>query len=163
VLLVGGGVAYAASHKSGTIKVCVAHTTGTLYKKASCHSGDSTLSWNVRGPRGPAGLPGTSAWALVKGGSSPSLIYSKGVSSVSGGTAGTTLVTFSRNVSKCAFVATITSTGGGFFPEHPTAQISEEFYSGGWGANGKSVAVVTVDNSGTDPVGGYDFSIAAFC
>ncbi|MGO8960424.1 MAG: hypothetical protein ACLQFR_24085 [Streptosporangiaceae bacterium] len=163
VLLAGGGAAFAASRSGSTIKVCVAHTSGALYKHASCHRGDSTLSWNVTGPRGPAGPPATSLWALVKEGPPPSLIYSRGVSSVSGFGTGVTLVKFSRNVSKCAFVSTVTSTGGGFFTAHPTAQISEEFYNRGWGANGKTVAVIIVDNSGTNPVSGYNFSIAAFC
>ena len=162
VLLAGAGAAYAASKSSGTITVCVAHTSGTLYKHASCNKGDSTLSWNVRGPRGPAGPPATSLWALVDGSASPTLIYGKGVTSVSD-FSGTILVTFSKNVSKCAFVATPASTGGGYYSEHPIANVSEEFYTGGWGANGKTVGVNILDNSGSAPVTGYNFSIVAFC
>jgi hypothetical protein len=66
-------------------------------------------------------------------------------------------------VSHCAFVATPTTTGGGYWPLHPTAQISEEFYPGGWGVDGTTVGVEILDNSGTGPVNGYTFSIAAFC
>lgn len=166
LMLLGGGAAYAASQTSGTIKVCVAHKGGTLYKHAKCNRGDASLTWNVTGPRGPAGPPGppaASMWALVSQNPSAKVIYGKGVTAVSGSDNGLVLVAFSHNVSKCAFVANITSTGGGYYPEHPTAMISEEFYSGGWGANGTTVGVYTLDNSQSAPVGGYDFSIAAYC
>jgi hypothetical protein len=162
VVLGGAGAAYAAGRSSGTIKVCVAHSSGTLYKHATCKRGDSTLSWNARGPRGPAGAPATSLWALVDGSSSPTIIYDKGVSSVSD-FSGTILVTFTQNVSKCAFIATPASTGGGYYSQHPIANISEEFYSGGWGANGKTVGVNILDNTGSAPETGYYFSIAAYC
>lgn len=162
VLLAGGGAAYAANQTSRTIKVCVAHTTGTLYKRATCHKGDKTLSWNATGPAGPPGPPATSLWALVNESSTPSIIYSSGVTSVSD-SGGFTLVTFSQNVSKCAFVATPVSTNGGYYSDEPIAEIIEEFYTDGFGANGETVGVAILDNAQSTPATGYNFSIAAYC
>ncbi len=172
LLLAGGGYALASSR--GTITVCVHKADHGLYT-GRCAKGDNKLTWNKTGPRGPVGArgqtgatgqpgapgpPATSLWALVRGGTTPSIVYSKGVSSVSLFSTGTTLVTFSQNVSQCTFVATPASTGGGYYANKPTAQISEEFYSGGWGADGRTVAVNTIDSSG---LSNYTFSIAAFC
>src|SRR5579871_4332177 len=58
VVAAAAGGAYAASRGRPTITVCVHKANGPLYQASSCHKGDSTLTWNVRGPVGKAGEKG---------------------------------------------------------------------------------------------------------
>lgn len=59
VIVVAAGSAYAATAGSGgKITVCVKRSDGDLYRSKTCHTGDSKLSWNVRGPAGANGATG---------------------------------------------------------------------------------------------------------
>ncbi len=55
LVVAAAGAAYAAAGSDGTITVCIHHVGGGLYKATQCAKGDHTLSWNSRGPQGPAG------------------------------------------------------------------------------------------------------------
>jgi hypothetical protein len=114
------------------------------------------------GPQGAQGPSATSLWANVKGsGPGASILYSENVSSVTGGQVGETLVTFSQNVSQCSFEATPEATNGGYYSTPPEIMVTEGFYSGGIGSDGKTVDVFTyIGNSLTS---GVAFSLAAFC
>ena len=58
LLIVGGGAYALASSNGGTIRVCVNHKSGSLYKAGKCAKHDQKLSWNKLGPQGPAGATG---------------------------------------------------------------------------------------------------------
>ena len=64
----GAGAAIAATAvSSGTIHACVSKTTGALYVAKRCSSSERALSFNQRGPAGPAGQGGPSAFGQVDG------------------------------------------------------------------------------------------------
>ncbi len=58
LVVAAAGGAYAATSGGGKISVCVSKSGGGLYKANHCAAGDSKLSWNVTGPRGPRGRTG---------------------------------------------------------------------------------------------------------
>src|SRR5436309_5735103 len=58
LLIVGGGAYALASSNGGTIRVCVNHKSGSLYKAGKCAKHDQKLSWNKLGPQGPTGATG---------------------------------------------------------------------------------------------------------
>jgi len=57
-LLIGGGGYAIAAGGGGAVKACVSKTSGDLYIKAKCQSGDRKISWSKVGPRGAAGATG---------------------------------------------------------------------------------------------------------
>lgn len=67
VVALGGGAYAAASSGSQTITVCVHKIGGALYRASKCAQHDSTLSWNMVGPRGPRGLPGKNGRPGING------------------------------------------------------------------------------------------------
>ena len=131
-LLVVAGGAYALGQSTGTIKVCVSKQGGTLYK-GSCHSGDSTLSWNRRGRRGAPGR--ALASALVDPGLSPSLKHAHGFSGVTHPATGT----------YCVAPSGLSAT------THPVALLTVEYeYS-----SGSSLAAYIGEKSGDCPDSSY--------
>jgi hypothetical protein len=60
-----------------------------------------------RGPTGPAGASATKLWAVVK--SDGTIVHQSGVTSVSRTSAGRYTVTFSSDVSSCAWIATLSN------------------------------------------------------
>lgn len=66
VAVLGIGGAYAIASSTNTVTACVHKKGGGLYL-GRCAHGDRTLSWSIRGPRGPQGIPGptASSWAAV--------------------------------------------------------------------------------------------------
>jgi hypothetical protein len=108
----------------------------------------------LQGERGPAGADATNLWAVVTA-DPRTLVRGSGVTSVATGTAtGTTKLTFDRDVSKCAYVAS------------PGNDLS--FWSGGatpsrqQDSDPKVLQVLTYDDSG-NPVGNRPFYLAVFC
>lgn len=111
-----GGAALAAGTSGATIAACVHHYGGGLYRARRCSRGDPRLTWNVQGqqgvpgPQGPAGsdgLPATKLWAVVDG-SAPSIVRGSGATGVSvPASTGTYEVDFNRDVSQCAYSATL--------------------------------------------------------
>jgi Collagen triple helix repeat (20 copies) len=69
VILAAGGGAYAAtsSGRTRTITACIDHNTGGFYRAHNCARHDKTLSWNARGPAGPAGQKGATGVQGSKG------------------------------------------------------------------------------------------------
>ena len=127
-----GGVGYAATggfSSGGTLRACVGSNGVLKLASKKCAKGQKAVSWNQTGPagvpgvKGVAGAPGsngaagatgaagqngadaqgTTEWARVD--ESGNLIAGRGVTATSvSGTA--MIVTFDRDVSKCALLAT---------------------------------------------------------
>jgi hypothetical protein len=79
LLVASGGYALAAGH-STTIHGCVVKSTGELLVKKRCGRGQSKLTFNQTGPRGPQGQTGStgpagqappSAWANIASNGNP--------------------------------------------------------------------------------------------
>src|SRR5579863_5942657 len=73
LVTVASGVTYAATRTTPvtTITACVHHSGGGLYKAAKCASGDSKLTWNIKGNTGPKGNPGPKGNTGPKGNPGP--------------------------------------------------------------------------------------------
>ncbi|MHB8736896.1 MAG: hypothetical protein ACYC6M_16455 [Terriglobales bacterium] len=78
-LLAGGGYALASS-SAGTIHACASTRTHVLLAKNHCTRGETSLSWNTRGPIGSQGKPGATgpqgpevvgAWGELAASASP--------------------------------------------------------------------------------------------
>jgi hypothetical protein len=66
----GGGAATAiaaTATASSTVHACVSKTSGALYVAKHCTGAQRALSFNQRGPAGPAGATGIAAYAQVSG------------------------------------------------------------------------------------------------
>jgi hypothetical protein len=121
----GGAVAATGGFTSGgQLQACVNQEGGVKLLKPGkkCKKGQSQISWNEAGPKGPAGAqgpagaagaagaPGAAAaspvtlWAEVDG--AGHLVASSGVTNVSGNAEGR-FFTFNRDISKCAVSATL--------------------------------------------------------
>ncbi len=59
VLALAASAGLTLASGSGTIKVCVAHHGGGLYKASHCARHDHSLSWNAQGPAGRNGSTGS--------------------------------------------------------------------------------------------------------
>jgi len=126
LVTLASGVTYAATRTAPvtTITACVHKSGGGLYKAAKCASGDSKLTWNIKGNTGPKGNTGQ------KGNTGPAgptyfvrsnengdvFEHSTGVT-VANTDKGVYEVNFPANISKCAAVASQGETSvGGFVP-----------------------------------------------
>jgi hypothetical protein len=161
LLLAGGGGYALASSSGGTIKVCVSHQGGTLYKAKKCVKGDKKLSWNkvgsrgargARGPRGVAG-PGTVLFAEISSGTSPTVLYGRGVKSVIWDSPNY-IVTFDRLITPCAPVGTTTGTRGNNTATYINAAHNDP--------DPTALDVETYNSAGTD-ITTVPFTIAVFC
>jgi hypothetical protein len=66
----GGGAATAIAATatgSSTVHACVSKSTGALYVSKHCSGSEHALSFNQRGPAGPAGATGVVAYGQVSG------------------------------------------------------------------------------------------------
>ena len=152
---VAGGVAYAAN-TNNTITVCVHHSGGGLYKASTCASGDGQLSWNIQGPRGPAGL---SLFARVDN-TGVLHQHSAGVTETKDPSfTGLYHVFFTQDISNCAVVASQgESSNNGFFPgTFYMAVVQSDPNNTG---NSHEVNVYPTDNSGTPRDAGFDLIVA---
>jgi hypothetical protein len=121
----GGAVAATGGFTSaGKLQACVNQEGGLKLVKSGkrCKKGQSSISWNEVGPRGPAGsqgpagsagaagTPGAAAagavtlWAEVN--ASGQVVASSGVTNVTGNAEGR-FFTFNRDISKCGVSATL--------------------------------------------------------
>lgn len=114
-----------------------------------------------RGEKGDAGTPATRLWASVSSSGTPSIRNGAGVTAVtdSGYSAGSIEVTFDRDVSKCAFFATLVGHGGGYLSPTVTVGITTGFYAGS-GMTDHQIRVTTYYNAAPDD---RDFDVVAFC
>ena len=119
----------------------------------------------LKGDKGEPGTPATRLWARVNTFPAvPTLIGASGVTTVvrdSGfpGTPGIFLVTFDRDVSACAFLASNVGRGGGSFLPTPAIGVNTGFYQG----SGTTERQVRVSTYLTGARANVDFDVAAFC
>lgn len=69
-VLIGAGGSYAlAATSTKTITACADKRTGVLHLKqrGRCARAQTRVTWNQRGPQGPAGAPAVKLWAVVDG------------------------------------------------------------------------------------------------
>jgi hypothetical protein len=158
-VLATGGIASAATYMattSATITVCVHHSGGGLYRAAHCAAHDSKLSWNVQGPRGPAGV---SLFARVdeNGGLHE---HSAGVTaSKDSSFTGVYRVFFPQKVSKCVAVASQgQTTHNGFIPG--TLFVADVQSDPGQDGNPREVDVFPTDTAGTPRNAPFDLIVA---
>jgi len=118
LVAIASGVTYAATNAAApapAITVCVHHSGGGLYEAAKCAAHDSRLTWNVKGPAGPAGLS-----LFVRADDTGKMYQHSAGVTVKKDTAFTTgvyHVFFKQNISKCAAVVSQGETSGnGFIP-----------------------------------------------
>ena len=121
----GGAVAATGGFTGGgKLEACVSQEGGLKLLKPGkkCKKGQSSISWNEIGPRGPAGVQGPAGaagavgaagapaastvtlWAEVD--ASGHLVASSGVTNVTGNAEGR-FFTFNRDISKCGISATL--------------------------------------------------------
>lgn len=114
-----------------------------------------------RGDKGDAGTPATRLWASINNANPPTIRYAQGVTAVADTaySAGSTEVTFDRDVSTCAFLVTPVGHGGGYLIPTVTAAVTTGFYAGS-GLTNQQVRVTTYyDDAAAD----RDYDIVAFC
>jgi hypothetical protein len=118
-----------------------------------------------KGDIGAAGAPATRLWARVNTfPATPEFVGTSGVVSVVKdpgfpGTPGVFLITFDRDVSACAFIATAIGRGGGTLIPTPSIGINTGFYAG----SGTTERQVRVSTYLTGARTALDFDVAAFC
>ena len=163
--------------EAATIYGCVKKKGGTIHivaKKAKCKKGESKLSWSTEGPagkNGTAGAPGTAGskgeagakgetgaaattlWAVVEFNGTFVRGGTGAVSSISLFTGGYEVV-FKRDVTKCAYVATLGSTTDGSAPTGEIGVASRE-------GNADGVYLETFNSGGT--LTAEPFHLAVFC
>ena len=115
----------------------------------------------AKGDKGDAGTPATRLWASINNANPPTILHGQGVTAVadSGYSAGSTEVTFDRDVSACAFIVTPLGHGGGYLTPTVTAAVTTGFYAGSSLTN-QQVRVTTYYD---DAVADRDYDIVAFC
>jgi hypothetical protein len=118
----------------------------------------------AKGDKGDAGAPATRLWARVStSAATPTLLDASGVASVvvDPGFAQDSifLVTFDRDVSHCAFVASRVGRGGGSTIPTPAVAVDTGFYAGS-GMTSSQVRVSTYLSGARQKL---DFDLAAFC
>jgi hypothetical protein len=116
-----------------------------------------------KGDPGQAGAPATRLWARVDNSpTNPVLLDAAGITSVqrdAGFADGVVLVTFDRDVSHCAFQATVVGRGGGSAVPVQTAVVNTGFYAGS-GMTDHQIRVSTYLNSTRTNL---NFDVVAFC
>jgi hypothetical protein len=118
-------------------------------KGESCLSNEIPLDWNQTGPTGPPGAPATALWAVVE--STGTMIRSSGATGATHITTGQYEVDFNRDVSACAYEATLGSV---------LAAVGQVGVGPRFG-NVNGVFVLT-DNSDGSPAD-HGFNLAVFC
>jgi hypothetical protein len=116
-------LALAPRADAATIYACIKKKTGTarfVSRTTKCKRGETKISWNSQGPAGTPGTPGakgetgskgetgpaaTTLWAVVS--ETGTLARGSGVVGSSEERPGEYAVTFNRNITKCAFMATV--------------------------------------------------------
>jgi hypothetical protein len=168
LVTLASGVTYAATRTAPvtTITACVHKSGGGFYKAAKCASGDSKLTWNIKGkpgPKGNTGLKGTSGPAgptyFVRSNENGDVFqHSPGVT-VTNPLRGEYVVTFPQNVSKCAAVASQGETSGnGFIPG--TFYMAEVESDAGENGNPHQVGVYPSNVDGDPVAAGFDLILA---
>jgi hypothetical protein len=164
-----GGTALAAGHylltSTSQIKPSVLHqlhgatgargATGAQGPAGALGATGSQGPAGPTGPEGPPGAPATALWADVS--STGALTASSGVAGVVSGypDAARVMVTFDRNVSNCAPVATLATSAFGY---NEPGQVS---VSAAGDRNPDALEVFTYDASGAEQF--RSISLAVFC
>jgi hypothetical protein len=158
LVVIAGGVTYAATNAAApaaTITACVHHSGGGLYKAAACAAHDSSLTWNVKGPAGPAGL------SLFVRADETGKIYehSAGVT-IKHPLTGLFEVFFPRNITKCAAVVSQgVGSRGGFTPgTFYLAELNNDIF--GAHSNVHQVNVYPTNTAGTAVNAGFQLILA---
>jgi hypothetical protein len=132
--LVIAALAMAAQSQASTIYACVKKSGSPriISKKVKCHKGEKRLSWSSQGPAGKNGAAGATGGTGAKGETGPAATTLWAVvefngTLVRGGTGAVSstsiaispahyIVTFNRDVTKCAYVATPAATAATTLP-----------------------------------------------
>jgi hypothetical protein len=167
-LFLAAGLAYATIPDSGgVIHGCFAKSGGTLRvidaSVTGCKQTETSLDWNVQGQKGDPGEPATDLWAVVD---SPqigpvSLVRGSGVVAVGEGTAdnGAVDVHFDRDISGCAFAATVGDHDGFANGEQPvTGSATASFVF-----ENPTVVRVLTRTADTGAAVDMSFGVAVFC
>jgi hypothetical protein len=163
LVTLASGVTYAATRTSPvtTITACVHKSGGGFYKAAKCASGDSKLTWNIKGQPGPKGNTGPAGPAyFVRSDENGDVFqHSSGVT-VANPVKGEYVVNFPVNVSKCAAVASQgEASRGGFDPgTFYMASVQSDKPSGD--GNPRQVIVYPTDLDGDPVAAGFDLILA---
>jgi hypothetical protein len=164
-------LAAAPQSQASTIYACVKTKNGTpriVSKKTKCKKGEKKLSWGSQGSAGKNGAPGaagakgeagpaaTSLWAVVEFNGTLVRGGTGAVSSTSiVATPSHYIVTFNRDVTKCAYIATPAATSATTLP--PVGFDSVAPAEG----NPDGVFVKTETSGGTEQQESFD--LAVFC
>jgi hypothetical protein len=164
-------LAMAPQSQASTVYACVKTKSGTpriVSKKAKCRKGEKKLSWGTQGPAGQNGAAGatgakgetgaaaTALWAVVEFNGTLVRGGSGAVSSTSiVATPSHYIVTFNRDVTKCAYIAAPASNVATTFP--PIGFIGVAPAEG----NPDGVFVKTETSGGAEQQESFD--LAVFC
>jgi hypothetical protein len=160
LVTLASGVTYAATRTTPvtTITACVHKSGGGLYKAAKCASGDSKLTWNIKGNTGAKGNAGPAGptYYVRSNENGDVFQHSPGVT-VANPAKGEYLVTFPVNVSKCAAVASQgEGSRGGFIPgTFYFAEVRSDL-----GGSPRQVVVDPTDLDGDPVAAGFDLILA---
>jgi hypothetical protein len=164
IVAVGQGVVSSIASipgADGTIRGCYHKKKGTLRvvdEGVACKSKEESLVWNQegvpgeigakgdQGDPGEPGAPATTLWAVVE--SDGTITASSGVTGIVPG-AGFYTLTFNRDVTTCAVLATLITPGGHGMIRKSTA------------ATGAEVQIRTADATGAQTA--QAFSVAVIC
>jgi hypothetical protein len=161
LVTLASGVTYAATRAPvTTITACVHHSGGGLYKAAKCATGDSSLTWDIKGAKGATGAKGTPGLSLFVRADETAKVYqhSAGVT-VTNPLTGVYTVRFPQNISKCAAVVSQGETSNnGFTPGvlYMAVVQSDTFNTG----NVHEVNVYPSTVTGTAEEAGFDLVLA---
>lgn len=164
-LLVVGGAAYATIPSNNVINACYTKSGGLLRVVDStvttCNKSETSLAWNVQGPKGdrgepgPQGEPGISLFANVN---ANGVLISGTAISVERTSTNRYNVRFNRNVSQCAATANVGSTGTPVVVASGAAPVAQT------GLIGDDVVRVSFwDGSTFDPIVPTDFKLIVVC
>jgi hypothetical protein len=166
VVAMGGFAVAANSAPKGTFTACLKTRTGALRVVSAgkhCRRGESKVTWNQQGPvgatgptgptgvAGPTGLPGvkgdagapaTKLWAAVRANGTKA--RGSGVASTQRISTGFYEVTFDRDVTQCAFAATLGDPDTLFIPG---GQVGAAQNVGGGFSNLPTQVLVATSNS----------------
>ena len=161
LVALASGVTYAATRVPVTaITACVHHSGGGLYKATKCAKGDSSLTWNITGPKGAPGAKGAAGLSLfVRADQNGKMHQHTAGVTVTNPFTGVYAVHFSQNISGCAAVVSQgESANNGFFPGTSFEAVvqSDAFNSG----NVHEVDVYPATTTGTVREAGFDLILA---
>jgi hypothetical protein len=163
LVTLASGATYAATRTApvSTITACVHKSGGGFYKAAKCASGDSKLTWNIKGQPGPKGKtgPAGAAYYVRSNENGDVFQHSSGVK-VTNPERGVYEVNFPVNISKCAAVVSQgEESRGGFVPgTFYLAQVQSDA-TGGDGSP-RQVNVYPTNAAGDPVAAGFDLILA---